>query len=115
MDGPSLISFTVGKIPETIDAILESANVTKDEIGYYLFHQATYKMLDQLRMVLGVDEQRLPIKIAEIGNTVSCTLPILIQQLRDSKELTREQKNLLVGFGVGWSWARLRLARRSWA
>lgn len=105
MDGPSLISFTIGKIPETLDEILKSAGLAKQEIGYYLFHQATHKMLEQLRTVLQIDESKLPIRIAEIGNTVSSTLPILIQQMRDSKELTRSQKNLLVGFGVGWSWA----------
>lgn len=105
MDGPSLISFTVGKIPETLDHILASAAVSKDEITYYLFHQATFKMLDQLRTVLEIEESKLPIRLADIGNTVSSTLPILIQQMRDSRELTRDQKNLLVGFGVGWSWA----------
>ncbi|MEM9413472.1 MAG: ketoacyl-ACP synthase III, partial [Planctomycetota bacterium] len=51
MDGPSLINFTVGTIPETVDAILENANTTKEQIQYYLFHQATFKMLDQLRTV----------------------------------------------------------------
>ena len=105
MDGPSLISFTIGKIPETLDNILSSAGVAKDEIAYYLFHQATFKMLDQLRTVLQIEESKLPIRLSDIGNTVSSTLPILIQQMRDSHELNRSQKNLLVGFGVGWSWA----------
>jgi 3-oxoacyl-[acyl-carrier-protein] synthase-3 len=62
-------------------------------------------MLDQLRTTLQIEPQRLPIRIEDIGNTVSCTLPILIHQMRESKELTRDQKNLLIGFGVGWSWA----------
>ncbi len=105
MDGPSLINFTVGKIPATVDEILEAANMTSEQIKYYLFHQATFKMLDQLRTTLRIEEESLPIRIEEIGNTVSCTLPILIKQLRDSGELTRGQKNLLIGFGVGWSWA----------
>ena len=105
MDGPSLINFTVGKIPSTVDEILSAANMTEEQIKYYLFHQATFKMLDQLRTTLQIEPQRLPIRIEDIGNTVSCTLPILIHQMRESKELTRDQKNLLIGFGVGWSWA----------
>lgn len=105
MDGPSLISFTVGKIPETVAAILETANMTGGQIKYYLFHQATLKMLEQLRKCLNVDDEQLPIRIENIGNTVSCTLPILIQQMRDSGELKRAEKNVMIGFGVGWSWA----------
>ena len=76
-----------------------------DEVGYFLFHQATFKMLSQLQQTLEVAEDKVPILLRDVGNTVSSTLPILIQQMRQSGELTSEQKNLLVGFGVGWSWA----------
>ncbi len=105
MDGPSLISFTVGKIPDLVASILSAANMSADQIEYYLFHQATSKMLEQLQKTLGVDPRRMPIRIENLGNTVSCTLPILIQQMRESGELNRRSKNLLIGFGVGWSWA----------
>ena len=105
MDGPSLINFTVGKIPETVKVILEAAGASKEEIKYYLFHQATFKMLDQLRTTLGLEADRLPIRVENIGNTVSCTLPVLIDQMRTSGELMQPDKHLLVGFGVGWSWA----------
>ena len=105
MDGPSLMSFTVGKIPEFVDRILESAGCRKDEMRYYLFHQATLKMLEHLRDALQVDEQRLPVRMEHIGNTVSCTLPILIDDMRRQGQLNRDDKHLLVGFGVGWSWS----------
>jgi len=105
MDGPSLINFTVGKIPELVRSILEGGAISKDQIKYYLFHQATFKMLDQLRKALDIDEDKMPILLKDVGNTVSSTLPILIQQMRESGTLGRHDKNLLVGFGVGWSWA----------
>ena len=68
-------------------------------------HQATWKMLDQLRQSLGVSEDRLPIDLADIGNTVSCTIPILIDRLRKRGQLDPKSVNMLVGFGVGLSWA----------
>jgi 3-oxoacyl-[acyl-carrier-protein] synthase-3 len=105
MDGPSLISFTVGKIPETVEKILQAAAISRDGIKYYLFHQATAKLLQQLRVVLQLEEWQLPIRLDGVGNTVSCTLPILIKQMRESGELRRAEQQLLVGFGVGWSWA----------
>ena len=70
-----------------------------------LFHQATRKMLEQLIQVLEVDEDRLPIRLQQVGNTVSSTIPILIHQLRTSGELSADQQHMLIGFGVGWSWA----------
>ena len=78
MDGPSLINFTVGKVPELVRQILESASLQLSDIGTMLFHQATRKMLEQLIQVLEVDEDRLPIRLQQVGNTVSSTIPILI-------------------------------------
>ena len=105
MDGPSLISFTVEKIPTLVESVLAKTNHSLDQIDKLLFHQATFKMLDQLQEAIGVDEHRMPIRLKEVGNTVSSTLPILIHQLRQSQELTPGNLNLLVGFGVGLSWA----------
>ncbi|MEX1041901.1 MAG: ketoacyl-ACP synthase III [Pirellulaceae bacterium] len=104
MDGPSLISFTVGAIPQLVANILAAAEIPEAEIDLYLFHQATRKMLEQLQERLGVDEQRMPIALENYGNTVSATIPILIHDLRRQQRLTPNSKHLLVGFGVGWSW-----------
>jgi 3-oxoacyl-[acyl-carrier-protein] synthase-3 len=105
MDGPALINFTVEKVPELVAGILRDTGTSPNEIGTYLFHQATFKMLNELQVQLGVPEDRMPILLRDIGNTVSSTIPILIQQLRENDALTRDEKNVMVGFGVGWSWA----------
>lgn len=105
MDGPALINFTVEKVPELVTAILADSNLPKDQVGLFLFHQATLKMLSELQQQLEIEEFRMPILLRDIGNTVSSTLPILIKQLRDTHALTSEMKNIMVGFGVGWSWA----------
>ena len=105
MDGPALINFTVGAIPGLIDDVLAAAETSMDEIGFLLLHQATLKMLSQLQQALEVAEERVPILLQDFGNTVSSTLPILIKQMRDRGDMPPEMKNLLVGFGVGWSWA----------
>ncbi|TWU60400.1 3-oxoacyl-[acyl-carrier-protein] synthase 3 [Rubripirellula tenax] len=105
MDGPSLINFTVDAIPRLVDEILADNGLTDADIHKYLMHQATWKMLDQLRSRMNVSDTRLPIDMAEIGNTVSSTLPILIDRLRSRGELGEGETNMLVGFGVGLSWA----------
>ena len=104
MDGPGLINFTIGSIPGLIDEILEAAGLSKSDVGYYLFHQATYKMLSQLQQAIEVEEAKVPVLLRDIGNTVSSTIPILISQMRE-RDMTPEMKNVMIGFGVGWSWA----------
>jgi 3-oxoacyl-[acyl-carrier-protein] synthase-3 len=105
MDGPSLISFTVGKIPDVVQSILRTAHLNMSQIDLLIFHQATLKLLQQLRQVLNVSDERLPICLEFVGNTVGSTIPILIQHLRNDGSLLRDMKNVMIGFGVGWSWA----------
>lgn len=105
MDGPSLMNFTVVAVPKLIDEILELAKLTPSDIDIYLLHQATSKMLELLRTRLELDARQLPIRLEHHGNTVSSTLPILINDLRHEGHLRPNTHNLLIGFGVGWSWA----------
>ena len=105
MDGPSLINFSVAAVPRLVEQVLDVANLSAQQIDLFLFHQATYKMLALLQERLNLDEQRMPIVLRDYGNTVSATIPIVINELRCQGRIRPDQKNMLVGFGVGWSWA----------
>lgn len=105
MDGPSLINFTVEAVPRLIDKVLAEQHLSKDQIDLFLMHQATRKMLEQLTLRMEVDPAKVPIELAQCGNTVSATLPILIHDLRKQQRLPQNATTMLVGFGVGWSWA----------
>lgn len=105
MDGPALINFTVAAVPELIEQVLTTAELDPGDIDLYLLHQATRKMLQQLQERLDLDDRRLPIVMESCGNTVSSTIPILINELRADQRLRLGMRNMLVGFGVGWSWA----------
>jgi len=105
MDGPSLFSFAVAAIPTLVSNILTKAEMSRDQIDLYLFHQATKKMLEQLQARLDIDAAAMPIELEDGGNTVSATIPILIDDLRRNGTLATRMRNVMVGFGVGWSWA----------
>jgi 3-oxoacyl-[acyl-carrier-protein] synthase-3 len=105
MDGQSLMDFTVVSIPKLIENILAKAQLSREQIDLMLMHQATRKMLELLQSALNVGDDRLPIRLLERGNTVSSTLPILIEDLRSEGRLVPGTTSLLIGFGVGWSWA----------
>jgi 3-oxoacyl-[acyl-carrier-protein] synthase-3 len=105
MDGHSLMTFTVDAVPVVVQNILERAKLKKSQIDYFLLHQATAKMLQELRKALDVAPEKLPICLSDVGNTVSSTLPILIDRMRREKRLSAATTNLMIGFGVGWSWA----------
>ncbi|MGD9648243.1 MAG: ketoacyl-ACP synthase III [Pirellulales bacterium] len=104
MDGPELMSISLELIPALVRDVLAAARWPVDKVDFYLLHQATRLMLENLREQLKVEPERLPILLERCGNTVSSTLPLLIHDLRAAGELRPGMQSLLVGFGVGFSW-----------
>jgi 3-oxoacyl-[acyl-carrier-protein] synthase-3 len=105
MDGPGLVYFTVETMPKAVDDVLTKAGVDGDSIDLFLMHQPTRMMLERLRDCLGVEPERMPMVLEDCGNTVSSTIPIVIDTLRRDGRLKPGVRTLMVGFGVGLSWA----------
>jgi 3-oxoacyl-[acyl-carrier-protein] synthase III len=105
MDGPELVKFSLDIAPPLIDNVLGRVQWTRDKIDMYLIHQATHFMLEHLRERLSLDLEHTPEALEDYGNTVSSTIPILIRDLRDSGRLEPGKRTLMLGFGVGLSWA----------
>jgi 3-oxoacyl-[acyl-carrier-protein] synthase III len=105
MDGPELVKFSLEVVPPLIDRVLAGARWTRDDVDLYLLHQATLFMLEHIRARTGLDRQHTPEALEQYGNTVSSTIPILIHDLRRSGRLKPGKQTVLVGFGVGLSWA----------
>ncbi len=114
MDGPSLINFTVTAVPELVGQVLQATGLTMEQVDLFLMHQATLKMMDHLLQRLELTEARMPIVLDKVGNTVSSTIPIVIEQLRESGRIAAGTHSMLVGFGVGWSWAGC-MWKESWS
>lgn len=111
MNGAEVFAFTIKKIPALVDALLKKAHLMQGDIDYYVFHQANDYMLEHIRIKLGIDSNKfISGKILSTGNTVSNTIPLVLEQLCDEGVLKSGQTIMLVGFGVGLSWAGLTLS-----
>jgi 3-oxoacyl-[acyl-carrier-protein] synthase-3 len=78
------------------------------DIDLFLMHQGTRFMVEQLARRLGLDGEKTPINLDELGNTVSSSVPLLFEEVFDRSEIKRV---VISGFGVGLSWASAVLAR----
>ena len=105
MDGPELVKFSLEVVPPLVKRVLAEAGWTRDDVDMYLMHQATLYMLEHLRARLDLDKDSVPLDLDRYGNTVSSTIPILIEGLRHSGRLRPGARSLLIGFGVGLSWS----------
>ena len=80
-------------------------SISHDEIDWFIYHQANQYMLEQLAKRCKVPQEKMVIDVHDIGNTVSASIPIAIERSVEAGKILPGQRMLLVGFGVGYSWA----------
>lgn len=105
MNGPEIFRFALQVVPRMVDQVLEKAKLTKEDLDFVILHQANRYMLDTLIGKLQVPREKVPYEFADVGNTVSCTIPIVLERMIQAGLLRPGARCLLVGFGVGYSWA----------
>ena len=105
MDGAAIMAFTLAEVPKAFTKLLETANVTLEQIDYVVFHQANGFMLEALRKKMKIPHEKMPCSFEKIGNTVSSTIPVVISDLMTTAKFESGKTVALVGFGVGLSWA----------
>jgi 3-oxoacyl-[acyl-carrier-protein] synthase-3 len=100
MNGTEIFRFTIDTVPKKIEEFLKKKNIRKDEIDYFLFHQASKIVLDNILRKLGIDKLKTIQNIHNYGNTVSSSIPLIIS---NNKKKLKNKKLILCGFGVGLS------------
>jgi 3-oxoacyl-[acyl-carrier-protein] synthase-3 len=105
MNGAEVFSFTLREVPAAIDALLDKAALAREDIDFFVLHQANRFMLDTLRKKIGIAPDKMPLHLEDVGNTVSSTIPLALVRMREGGQLVPGTRLMLVGFGVGYSWA----------
>ncbi len=105
MNGAEILSFTLKTVPNSIEEVLQTANLKKDQIDRIIFHQANKFMLDSLRRRVRLPVEKFICEFEHCGNTVSSSIPIALKESLDKGVLSEGKTVVGVGFGVGYSWA----------
>jgi 3-oxoacyl-[acyl-carrier-protein] synthase-3 len=108
MNGRAIFDFAARYIPKDIEDLLGKNGLDMDDIDIFLMHQGSKYIIDTIAKRLKVDKEKVPFMAADYGNTVSSTIPIMLDAYfpDDSKK-----RAVISGFGVGLSWASTVLER----
>lgn len=101
MDGTAVLFHATHEVPGSIRSLLAKNGKTLDDVDLVLLHPGSKRVVDLIKKSLHLDDVKVPFEIAEVGNTVSSSIPLVLQQ-----HVSRKKHDLLVlsGFGVGFSW-----------
>lgn len=104
MKGHEIFTFGLREVAPNIEKLLDKKQLKKDEVAYFVFHQANKLLNDSIRRKMQIPSEKCPITIEKYGNTSCATIPLtIVSELRH--EIQENSFNLLLsGFGVGLSW-----------
>jgi len=102
MDGPAVFKFTLDRVPNLVKDTLTKNNLEQKDIDLFVLHQANRYLLECLKDIMNIEDEKFYYCISEYGNTVSSTIPVALTCAR--KENILKGNILLAAFGVGFSW-----------
>lgn len=104
MNGGAIFNFTLETVPTMINQLLEKSSLAKEDIDYFVFHQANKFMLNTIRKVCGLPKDKFYIDLTNVGNTVSSTIFIALKDSIKDGKIKSGMTIMACGFGVGLSW-----------
>ncbi len=104
MNGGTVFNFSLEKAPVLFKQLLNDANLSPEDIDYFVFHQANRIVLETLGKKLRIPSEKIIIELDDVGNTVSSSIPISIKKSMDKGVIKKGNTILIAGFGVGLSW-----------
>jgi len=114
MNGSEIFNFTLESIPTLVTNTLISNEIKLEDINWFVFHQANTFMLQHLRKKIGIPIDKFPIEMEYTGNTVSSTIPLVLEKLFLADKIKLNDNLMLTGFGVGYSWGSVVLKNNNY-
>lgn len=99
MEGKKVYDFVISHALPKIEIFLKKNKLVEK----IFFHQASQVVCDYIKNKFEKNKIKIPYNLINRGNTVSATIPILINDYVKKQVLNINDRIMLVGFGVGLS------------
>lgn len=100
-DGKAVYKFAVNALPMSFELAAEKIGITKDDIDWFIPHQANIRIIETAAKKLGVSMDKFVITLDHFGNTSSASIPLALDEAIRNGIVKRGDKIALIGFGAG--------------
>jgi 3-oxoacyl-[acyl-carrier-protein] synthase-3 len=105
MIGKEVFRRAVRAVVESATATMQRADVTADDIAWFVPHQANSRIIEAAANRLGIDAARTVVNIDRYGNTSAASIPLAMFEAVDDGRIRDGDLVLCSGFGAGMAWA----------
>ncbi len=107
MQGREVYKLAVKRNLELIDSALSESGVSAEEISLVIPHQSNLRIIESARLRLGLPPERVFTNIQRYGNTSAASIPLGLDECRESGRIKAGDLVLLVAFGAGLTWGSI--------
>lgn len=100
-DGKAVYKFAVQALPAAFGLAASKIGVTKDDIDWFVPHQANVRIIETAAKKLGAPMDKFILTLDHFGNTSSASIPLALNEGIEKGLIKRGQKLALIGFGAG--------------
>ncbi len=100
-DGRTVYKFATQALPNAFEQAAGKIGVTKDDIDWFIPHQANVRIIETAAKKLGASMDKFIITLDRFGNTSSASIPLALNAGIEDGRIQRGQKLALIGFGAG--------------
>ena len=104
MDGKAVFRFAVDALPRCLHTVLDETGKTLDEVDWVVCHQANSRIIDHCVKALHADAAKFYKNMDRHGNTSAASIPVALNELAESGQLTPGRPLACIGFGGGLTW-----------
>lgn len=101
MNGREVFKFAVKASTSDVEDLLNELGMTKDQVDWYIVHQANYRIIDAIKQYLGEPDGKFPINISDHGNSSSASCTILLDECNKSHMFKEGNTLVFSAFGAG--------------
>lgn len=104
MDGQGVFQFAIKTVPEVAKQLLAKAGMDKEQVDWYVPHQANHRIVESVAKRLKMPLDRFYENMDRYGNTSAGSIPIALDEMAEKGLLKKGQWVMCLGFGAGLTW-----------
>lgn len=101
-EGQVVFKYAVSKMSDASVEIMKRNNLTKEDISWFVPHQANMRIIDAAAKRMGLSKDKVMVNIEHFGNTSAATLPLCLAEWEP--RLKKGDNIIFAAFGAGFTW-----------
>lgn len=103
MNGIATWKQAITHLPKVMRRVCEKQGVALQDVDFFLFHQANLRMIDYVMAKMGVPADRTYTNVAQVGNTGSASIAIVLSEAQQQGRLRPGMLVMLAAVGAGFN------------